>query len=201
MHILSKTLYVDKDLIRFLLQDHLNKSKSFAASTQELHPLRLCSRVPLVCEMTLSGVLYNKQCWTSGLCNVDDSDLDALSSPFSLSIRSSRSHVSRQMPIKRLAPDWHFQLIEGILCHIIRVQLVQLFHDDINVWLMWLREEEKLGAGERLEAGKAEVGRFEDFNACSLIGWNAQWRRCERFGDCVDTWNDQLEWIWIINII
>ena len=96
------------------------------------------------------------------------------------------------MPIKRLTPDWHFQLIEGILCHIIRIQFVQLSHDDINIWLMWLREQKKLGAGKCLEAGEAEVGRFEDFNACSLIGWNAQGGRRKRCGDCVDTWSNQL---------
>ena len=105
------------------------------------------------------------------------------------------------MPIKRLTPNWHFQLIEGIFCHIIRIQFVQLSHDDINIWLMWLREQEKLGAGKCLEAGKAEVGRFEDFNACSLIGWNAEGGRSKRFGDCVDTWSDQLGWRWISNTI
>ena len=90
------------------------------------------------------------------------------------------------MPIKRLTPYRHFQLIERILGHIIRIQFVHLPHDDIDIWLVWFREQEKLRARKCLEASKAEVGRFEDFDAGSLIGWNAEGRRRERLGDCMD---------------
>ena len=96
------------------------------------------------------------------------------------------------MPIKRLTPNRHFQLIERIFRHIIRVQLVHFPYDDIDVWLVWFRKQEKLRTCECLEARQAEVGRFEDFNACSLIGWYAEGGRRERFGDCVDTGAVQL---------
>ena len=91
------------------------------------------------------------------------------------------------MSIKRLTPDWHLQLIERVLRHIVRIQFVHLPDDDINIWLMWFSEQEELGACKRLEAAKAKMGGFEDFNACSLVGWNAERGRGERFGDCVDT--------------
>ena len=91
------------------------------------------------------------------------------------------------MPIKCFTPNWHFQLIEGVLRHIVRIQLVHLPCDDIDVWLVWLGEQEKLCARKCLEASQAEMGRLEDFNACSLVGWNAKGGRRERFGDRVDT--------------
>lgn len=91
------------------------------------------------------------------------------------------------MPIKSFTPNRHFQLIERILRHIIRIQFVHLPNDDIDVWLVWFREQEKLRTSKCLEASQAEVGRFEDFDACSLVGWNAERGRGERFGDGVDT--------------
>lgn len=91
------------------------------------------------------------------------------------------------MAIKRFTPDWHFQLIERILRHVICVQFVHFPYDDIHIGLVRFREEEKLSARECLEAGQAEMGRFEDFDACSLVGWNAKGGWCQRFGDCVDT--------------
>lgn len=78
------------------------------------------------------------------------------------------------MPIKRFTPNRHFQLIERILCHIIRIQFVHPPYDDVNVWLVWLCEQEKLRACERLEASQAEMGGFEDLNTRSLVGWNAE---------------------------
>lgn len=44
------------------------------------------------------------------------------------------------MPIKRLTPDRHLQLIERIFRHVIRVQFVHLPYDDIDIWLVWFRE-------------------------------------------------------------
>ena len=69
----------------------------------------------------------------------------------------SRSHVCSQMSIECLTSNRHFQLIERVLCHIVRVQFVHLPRDDINIRLMWLREQEKLRARKCLEARKAEV--------------------------------------------
>ena len=91
------------------------------------------------------------------------------------------------MPIKRLTPDRHLQLIERILCHIIRIQLIHFPNNDIHIWLMWFSEQQEFCTREGLEAREAEVGRFEDFNACSLVGRYAKGGGRERFGDCMDT--------------
>ena len=95
------------------------------------------------------------------------------------------------MPVKGLTPNWHFQLIERILCHIIRIQFVHFPHDNIDVGLVRFREQEKLRACKCLEAREAKVGRFEYFNACSLVERDAEGGRREGFGDCVDTRSGQ----------
>lgn len=95
------------------------------------------------------------------------------------------------MPVKGLTPNWHFQLIERILCHIISIQFVHFPHDNIDVGLVRFREQEKLRACKRLEAREAKVGRFEYFNACSLVERDAEGGRREGFGDCVDTRSGQ----------
>ena len=74
------------------------------------------------------------------------------------------------MPLKRLAPHRHFHLIEGVFCHVISVQLVNLSHDQIYVRLVGLSEEQELGPGESLEAGESEDGCFEHFKPSPLGG-------------------------------
>lgn len=69
------------------------------------------------------------------------------------------------MPIERLAPHRHLQLVERILHDVVRVQFVDAAHRRIHVRLLRLREEQELRAGDRLEAGEAEERRFEDFDA------------------------------------
>ena len=69
------------------------------------------------------------------------------------------------MPIKRLAPHRHLQLIERVLHHIVRVQLINAPHDDLHVRLLRLREEQELGARHRLEAGQAEERRLQHLDA------------------------------------
>ena len=103
------------------------------------------------------------------------------------------------MSVKSFTPNWHLQLIERILGHIIRIQFVHLPHDNIDIRLMWFREQEKLGARKCLEAGKAKVGGFEDFDARTLVGRDAKGGRREGFGDCVNTPSGQLRLrdIWI----
>ena len=104
------------------------------------------------------------------------------------------------MSIKRLTPNRHFQLIERILRHVIRVQFVHLPSDNIDIWLMWFREQEELRAGKCLETSQTEVGGFEDFNARSLVGWDAEGGRRERLGNCVDTGSGQLRSIYRLAI-
>ena len=77
------------------------------------------------------------------------------------------------MPIEALAPDGHLGLIEGVLHHVIGVQLVDPPHDDLDVGLLGLGEEEELGPRECLETGQAEEGRLEDFETCEGGAWGA----------------------------
>lgn len=68
------------------------------------------------------------------------------------------------MPIEGFTSHRHFQLIEGIFHHVVGVELVHFAHDDVNVGHQRIREQEKLGAGEGLEAGEAETVGFEDLD-------------------------------------
>lgn len=69
-----------------------------------------------------------------------------------------RPDVFDQLPIKCFTPDRHLQLIEWILHHIICIQLIDPPSNHIHVRLLRLREQQKLEAGKRLEAGQAEGG-------------------------------------------
>lgn len=69
------------------------------------------------------------------------------------------------MPLKGLTPDGHLGLIEGILHDVIGVELVDAAHDDLDVGLLGLGKEQELGAREGLEAGQAEEGALENFEA------------------------------------
>ena len=76
---------------------------------------------------------------------------------------SSRPHKLIQAPIKLVASNRHLQRIKRILHHKIRVQLVALLDDDIDICLGRLREQQELDSRRRLEAAQAEVRRFQDF--------------------------------------
>lgn len=84
--------------------------------------------------------------------------------------RVQRPQIAQQPPIKALTPDGHLRLIERILHHIIRIQLVNLPNDTVYVGLQWLREQEELGPRERGEALHTEVFGFEDFDAGWWVG-------------------------------
>jgi hypothetical protein len=66
------------------------------------------------------------------------------------------SYVTQQMSIKRLTPDGHLHLIEWVLGHIIRVQLVHLPHDQIHIRLLRLCEQQELGTADSLKRSQAE---------------------------------------------
>lgn len=51
-----------------------------------------------------------------------------------------RPQVLPQPPIEYLAPNRHFNLIEGILHHVVRIQLINPPDDRIHIWLVWLSE-------------------------------------------------------------
>lgn len=67
------------------------------------------------------------------------------------------------MSVKGFTFDRHIDLIERVLHHIIRVELVHPSNDDIDVRLMRLREEQEFGARHRLEALQSEVLALEHF--------------------------------------
>lgn len=69
------------------------------------------------------------------------------------------------MTIERLTPHRHLQLVERVLHDVVRVQLVYLAHDDVDVGHQRVREQQELGPRHRLEAGHAELVRLEDLDA------------------------------------
>ena len=78
------------------------------------------------------------------------------------------------MPIKSLAPNRHLRLIEWILHNVVRIKLVHPPHDDIDIRLLRLREEQKLSPADRLEAGQPEQRALQDLEAGEL---RARYRR------------------------
>ena len=75
------------------------------------------------------------------------------------------------MPLESLTAHRHLQLIEGILHHVIRIQLVHLPHHNVHIRLLGLREEQELGPAGRLEAREPEQGRFEHLEAGRGGAW------------------------------
>lgn len=70
------------------------------------------------------------------------------------------------MPIEGFAPHRHLELIERILHDIVGVQLVDLFHDNVDIGHERVGEEQELRPRQRLKAGEAELVGFEAFEAC-----------------------------------
>lgn len=93
-----------------------------------------------------------------------------------------RPHIPQQLPLPRLTPNRIINGIERILHHIIGIQLVDIPNDTVDIRLQRLREEQELGARERLEALQPEVLRLEHLDArgrgrAVREGW-----RGERYG-------------------
>lgn len=99
---------------------------------------------------------------------------------------SLRSHITHQTPLKLLTAYRHLQLVEGILHHIIRVQLIHLSHNRVHIRLARFGEEQKLGAREGLKTVQPEGGGLEDLDSRALVGGYGEGRWGERFGDRVD---------------
>lgn len=81
------------------------------------------------------------------------------------------SQPSSQMPVKCFTSYRHLQLVEGVLHHVVRIQLVDLVHDCLHVAGHGIREEQELGACQCLETGQAEPVRLEVLQPCS---WDAR---------------------------
>lgn len=86
-----------------------------------------------------------------------------------------RLNISTQMSIKRLTLDRHIHLIEGILQHIVRVELIHLPYDDIHIRLMGFREEEELGASQRLKALKTKMLALQKLESRRRDARGAKW--------------------------
>lgn len=69
------------------------------------------------------------------------------------------------MPIKRLTPNRHIQLIKRILHNKVRIQLIHLPQHDIDIGRQRIGKQQELGPRQRLEAGEAEPVGFEDLEA------------------------------------
>lgn len=50
------------------------------------------------------------------------------------------------MPIEGLTSHWHLDLIEGVLHHVVGIELVDLLHDRVDVASHGICEQEKLRA-------------------------------------------------------
>ena len=74
-------------------------------------------------------------------------------------------HKPIKSPIEFLASNWHLHGVERIFHDKVRVKFVYPPHQAIDIWLLWLCEEQEFGASDRLEALQAEIRRFEHFNA------------------------------------
>ena len=70
-----------------------------------------------------------------------------------------------QTPIPRVDANRHLELVEGILHDEVGVAIVHAAHDILDVGGDGVGEEEEFRAGQRLEAGEAEEGGLERFDA------------------------------------
>lgn len=90
------------------------------------------------------------------------------------------------MSVKRLTSNWHLHLIERVLGHIIRVQLVHLPNDQIYVRLLRFREQQEFSTANGLKTRQAKKRGLEHFEARTLEGREVEKGGRERFGDCVN---------------
>lgn len=81
-----------------------------------------------------------------------------------------RPHIPHQLAIKRVAPHRVIDVVERVLHHVVRIQLVDLLEDRVHIRLRRLRKDQELRTGQRLEALQSEVLGLEDFNARGGFG-------------------------------
>lgn len=70
-----------------------------------------------------------------------------------------------QMSVKGFTSHRHFQLVEGVFHHIVRVQLVDLVDDGFHIAGHGVRKEQEFSAGQRLKTRQSEFVRLEIFQA------------------------------------
>lgn len=69
------------------------------------------------------------------------------------------------MSVECFTAHWHLELIEGVLHHVVCIQLVDLVHDCVHAARRRVREKQELGPRQRLEACQAEPVCLEEFQA------------------------------------
>lgn len=75
----------------------------------------------------------------------------------------SPSQPRPQMSIKRFTSHRHFQLVERVFHHVVRIQVVNLVDDGFHIAGHGVREKQEFSAGQRLEARQSELVRLEIF--------------------------------------
>ena len=83
----------------------------------------------------------------------------------------SSSHLDEavQATVELVAPNGHLDSVERVLHDVVGVQLVDFLHHDVDIGLLRLSEEKKLGARLCLEALNAEMAGLEDLDAGGAV--------------------------------
>lgn len=69
------------------------------------------------------------------------------------------------MPIKCLASHWHFNLIEWILHHIVRIELVNFLDDRVHATSQGIREQQEFCPRQGLKTGQSKLVGLEIIQA------------------------------------
>ena len=64
--------------------------------------------------------------------------------------------IAHKMPLKRLTPDRHLQLIKWILHNIVTIQFINPSHNYIDIGLLRLRKKQELRPRKSLKATESE---------------------------------------------
>lgn len=83
----------------------------------------------------------------------------------------SASQPGTQVSVECFTAHRHLQLVERVLHHVVRIQLVNLVHDRLHIAAHGIGEEQEFSAGQCLEARQAEPVRLEELQARC---WNAR---------------------------
>ncbi|KAJ5462180.1 hypothetical protein N7530_010385 [Penicillium desertorum] len=70
-----------------------------------------------------------------------------------------------QMPIECLASHRHLNLVEWILHHIVRIELVDLLYDCVHAASQGIRKQQELRPGESLKASHSKLVGLEVIQA------------------------------------
>ena len=75
------------------------------------------------------------------------------------------------MPIEGFASHRHFNLVERILHHKVRIELIDLLHDCVHVSSQGIRKQQEFRPRQSLEAGQTELVRLEVVQTTDWHAW------------------------------